>query len=1601
MKEKYQLKNYLVIHFLFVLFILLPCSLFAKDLYWEEPSVLISNESRFPSTVNTDSGSYVFWEDVDSKNNEVWISCRYYTSESSYTENLRFAGPSSYYGDVPDLYSVAPLKNGSVVLAMLESAGKISIFSSSSQGQDFTKTEIQTDITSVAPRLYETSDGKVRLFISTVKNEEFCLFYADSPDGKKWTDFTQFAEGVLNPFTPYQVPFEGGDFIVYQAQTSIMEPRYQLYSVYSNDNGKSWSEPVLLTNQKSLPDSEEKSYLKFSNQRPCLTVFKNKLYIAWQRSSSLNSSIWISELTKTGLVYRTISNISENYSEVGNASRPLFFEFDGELYTEWFDTRSGVENAYIARQNGYDWEEIQILNNKNKNMFPFPMILRHKGEKTLSFIWQQTLANGKYNLGVLFQDISVAPPSFNPVSFREGRRSTLKNVQIQIVFPKDSSGIAGYSYTWGLENTIEPQGVMQFSSKNKTLNLSADEGGIYVLKVRLMDNAGNWSDSSSITYHRDITPPQTPQIIPPDTDGYGFLSSNSFRLKWEPSPDDDVAGYNYRLDYLGSIPSRLAQNKTHKIRLSQEQVYNEIQALQKKYEKALLNNKPLSSRAAVISPATALFSNRRNGVYVLYVSSVDGVGNVSSAASTLLILNKFIPQTYITSAGQEKNSIGELELVINGGGFTYEGTVTEMYIDRDGIEPYDLTLKASDGQFHVVSDSKISRIKIGTNLDEGMYKVLLYHTDRGLYKSGSILEVMQTGTVKIQSDYQYVPEYTYLEAQGHVIKLHHIILIVCAVFFIVGAVFFIISMIKLTKEKKLVQEEINSLISGENMPKLKQKISDSYAKRGSLRTKLVGFTVILLFLVVLGMTMQSGIKMINTQRKTLAEGLQNRIDVFMESITSGAKNFIPAIQDTELALLLEQQSALPEAQFVTVLGVKRESGALPEDDYLDRNSEAIYVWASKDSEIERKIDTSQDFTAAKKGTIAVQDPVMLDIVKKYKDLNLNSVAAEHISAWSEDLKKKSAEYTSIALAMDEVSVERKKSLSDETKLMRSNIDKELRLLSLEYSYSLPGFDAETLDVQNTDYLFFRPVFQYSSLSDKYLIGIIILKVSTEDLIQEINAQRRVVLYAGIVSALVAIGLGILGSLLLASLIVRPIKKLETHLEEVGTLMTKSVRERQRLEKKYIDIKSRDEIGRLGDVVNKMTLSAGAAAYEEFLQQDGKLVQERFIPLLDGEGGRKLPLVKMNEPKLDLFAFYKGDSAVSGDYFDYKKLDEHWYVFIKCDISGHGVPAALLVSVVATKFKDFYYFSNWAYTKQGLNLKKFVSAVNDFIFDLGTRGKFSTINISLYNKDTGALYVCNAGDNKIHIFEKSKRKLKEIVLANTPTAGGVSTDLVEMTAGGYKVEKLQLNPGDVLYLYTDGIDESERLVRNQDFSVRQITRTEHKFNPKTKNDEEIETVDDEKEQFGNERVAQVIEAVLNRRKFVLDKKDNPLSYETLEFDFTDCKGTIDESIIALAAVERVFRLVKFPSVRKDDEIEMEKFLDDFLKKHFNLYKNYCIPVEENTSEASKKNQIGKISRNKADEEKQRQLEDPNVIRYCYISEDKQADDITLIAIRRPD
>lgn len=1578
-------QSFKIISFLILLLASSGTRLFAQHkFYWDSAKTISARDSRFPKSVDYNGKSFVFWEEVDSSTNQIWISARTYYNIAEYQDNIRFAGPFAYSGEVPDIYSAAVSSNGTVIVAVATGDQGIKIYSSKNSTQGFQVHTISSDTQMIAPRVFYSENGKFRLFTSVIQDGEFQLFYADSKDGLSWGSFKKFNPGsnFRNPFLPVSIVNGSSDIVVFQAQSSsnvLNRYSYQLFLTTTRD-GNSWSTPILLTGQNSLPDSDPHNYAAYQNQRPNLIKYKGKIYMAWERTETTSSQIWIAEIGSDGLVNRSAIKLTN----LGNASRAILFEFNDSLYVEWFDTRSGSEKVYLAEKVGEDWEEVCLVDNRYSNMFSTPVVINDSlNRKQLAIIYQQTGSSNSI-VTALMPDFSVQPPKIGSTTYKIGKSSRERNVNYQITFPSDTSGIAGYSYTWGKENQTLPDENTIISAKSKTLNLVAEEDGLYNLIVKVADNAGNWSEPVTISYNRDITPPSSPGFATYEKDDFGFASNNTLEFKWDASPEEDVAGYNYQLEYLGSIPSKFAVNKTHVISESTEQVSQQLQALYEKYSDKITENRKLRPSIQSVAPSSKSFFNRDNGIYRFTVCAVDQVGNVSEPSTILLVLNKYRPQTFVSSAYQTFSAIGEPELVINGGGFTYEGTITKIYIDKDGKAPYDLVLTKKDGDYKVKSDSKITNVLIGNILDEGDYKVGLVHSDRGLYFTKNILQIAKNGTIKIQAEYQQKSKYSFIENNYKLtIAVGAILLALLMAFALLLIIFTVFLLISKSKERKLTIKEIKSLLSGEAMPLITKQNKHHGKRQQSLREKLVAFTIALVILVTLFLSLQNGYNMINTQQETMADALQNKVDVLLESLSSGVKNFLPTENDLELGALPSQKDALSEAKYVTIIG-EHHSELETEDKSL------VYVWATNDPDIEMKVsDYGQNGIIA--GQTKITDPEVLQILKQFE--SLNSGVVEKISDISAQISTYSAQITSLATKNDEDSIIQRNELSDITTRLRQELNNNLAQIANENASSSPMFTHNIIGSSATDYLFYKPVLYRSGSTQNYVHGLVIIQVSIQSLIDELYAEIRTVIISAAIAALTALILGSLGAWILASLIVKPIRKLESQLVDIGVIMTREARERMRLSNKKIEIKSRDEIGHLGEVVNSMTEQLGKAAEDEFLNNDGKKVQSRFVPLQEDGTGGKLPIVKYTEEKLDLFAFYKGDSPVSGDYFDYKKLDDKWYVFIKCDVSGHGVPAALLVSVVATKFKDFYYNSNWTYAKNGINLKKFVSAVNDFIYDLGARGKFSTINISLYNRHTGELYVCNAGDNKIHILDSNTKQLQEITLSDvTPTAGGVPSDMIEMK-GGFKVEKLVLNPGDILYLYTDGIDEAERLVRDFDFTVKQTVKEEKRMNRQTGKEDVITQILDIKEQFGQKRIEDVIQAVMRKQHYILEKQDNPSPADILEFDFSTCQGTLEESIIALAAVERVFRMVKSPQVRQSDEISVENFVDDFLRQHFSLYSKYCTPalssevVEQGTVQGQ--NDIQKLL----------QTENENVKKYAYIQEDKQADDITLIAIRR--
>lgn len=1523
---------------------------FSQDFYWENPVSITQKDSRFPSYGNSENLSCVFWQDIEKNNGSrgnIYISGKVYDASTNSWKLLnKIAGPFPYSGDIPNIFSVAVSDKNTISLAVKSSTDKMTVFTTTDLGENFHSYIFHNSNTDlIAPRIFKTSKNSFILFATEGKEDNFRLMFAKSPDGKQWSDFQIFTptENFENAFVPVLTPFNNKDIVV--CQSSFIENSirsFQLFITETKDDGITWSEAKLISDSPLLNESQH--FINFNNQRPITFNFENELYIAWERNriSSDNSQIYLAKLTED---YINGFKINEKptmiSSGIGNATNHVLFAFKDMLSILWFDARRGTDTIYLAQKNGVLWTESTLSYSGKNSVLPCPLITRNG--KELNVFWQENLRNGSGKIVQLSPDNSVKKPLLKAYSYNTGKKSTAEKVSVKISFQEDSSGIQGYSWIFTHnQNEVPPKEFMEFP-ENNTLTSYATEDGKWYFKVIALDNAGNWSDVSSIMYEKDTTPPSKPKIVYPNIDGNGFVTSNTFKMEWLPGSDldDDIAGYSYSLQYIGSTNPEEAA------------LYQQDLAKAEAFSAENFGIKISPPPAKIMTSSTNnSWRNRDNGLYTFSVSAIDSVGNISESATVKLFLNKYIPYTDITLAKTDADDFGTISLNIYGRGFTYDGNIHTIYIDKDGKAPYDLILKKDTGDFKVVNDRRISGIEL-RDLDEGNYRIGLVHPERGLFMSGKLITVNNFGTVKLGDySYKYVPNWKSIKPKGKfTIDTHKLVLWSTILFLLLGLTFSLRGIIKVTKEGIEIKQEVHQLLTGEIMMKNTNIKATELKKKGvGLRSKIIIFTATLIMMIIALVSVPLGYVMLNNQESTLLNGLYERINVLQESLASGAKTYLPQQNILELSYLPQQSTAIDEANYTTILG-------LPED---GKNTGLNFVWATNDKNILNKIDT-KDLTYGKS---KFADTYIDTLLQRCDELN--TVAQENIGEVAFNISKLTTEAVSLALRTDKASVERREDLQTITRQLTEKLNITLNEYSKGGTSSIPEFNLEKLDRNTTTYTFYKPILYRQGSDQNFVRGLVLTEISTESLIKTIETNQRQILIITAIIAFLALAVGIALATFLASIIIKPIKKLVNQVNLIARTADKT-----KLSNQKIDIKSRDEIGELSQSVNTMTEELVENETNNQFLLGAKDVQRAFIPLdTDNTTGAKLSVGHMETGNSKLFCYYQGAKGVSGDYFDCKKIDEKHYAIIKCDVSGKGANAALIAAIVATLFKD--YFNTWTYKKDKYELSKLAYKINDAVESLNLKGKFAAYTLCIFNTETNDFYFCNAGDNIINYFEAATKKKKTVILPETPPAGPFPSFMIEMK-NGYPVEKIHLEKNDVLFLFTDGIEEAKRLYKNE-FSE------DVKFKPSTNiqiNDKDDKNAVDG-EEMGPERVAEIIEKVFAKETYILQKEKNPMEKypEELSFDFSSCEGSPEEVVMALVAVEKVFRMYKMPSPTDFETVTVDKKVDAFLEKYFDQYNYYC----SNKKEHPKKDYVDEY------------------IIYEKLLEDEQFDDLTIIALK---
>ena len=467
--------------------------------------------------------------------------------------------------------------------------------------------------------------------------------------------------------------------------------------------------------------------------------------------------------------------------------------------------------------------------------------------------------------------------------------------------------------------------------------------------------------------------------------------------------------------------------------------------------------------------------------------------------------------------------------------------------------------------------------------------------------------------------------------------------------------------------------------------------------------------------------------------------------------------------------------------------------------------------------------------------------------------------------------------------------------------------------------SFPPFNAKKPDAKTASYLFFAPV---ASIEDESAnLGCVIVELSASKMIETMRADRKSLFLRLAATLGIAVLIGAVGAFQLFDIVALPLRRMARHAEAIRATDDMSLLQNIEIAvPNKASASSNDEIRQIAVALNEMTQALADAADREKELTVGKEMQKMLIPLETDSLGRKLAHGGRKTKKADFFGYYEAANGVSGDYFDYLRLDANNYAIIKCDVAGSGISAALVMVEIAAIFKDF--FSAWSADDDNEALSDLAAKINDLIEARNSKGLFVALMLSLFNSESGRLCLCSAGDTVAHIFDASTGKLEDYLLCESPAAG-IFPSYVINGGIGFITEELTLKKGDVLFLYTDGISEAKRFFRDEGFKPAENESGE---------DGEILT---------EERVAKIIEAVFSKGAFTLKKQNNPEGEEKeYRFDFSTCEGTIEEAVTALVSVEKVFRMYKAPDFTDADTVQNYRLIDSFLQKHFAQYDEYC-------------------------------------------------------------
>lgn len=333
-------------------------------------------------------------------------------------------------------------------------------------------------------------------------------------------------------------------------------------------------------------------------------------------------------------------------------------------------------------------------------------------------------------------------------------------------------------------------------------------------------------------------------------------------------------------------------------------------------------------------------------------------------------------------------------------------------------------------------------------------------------------------------------------------------------------------------------------------------------------------------------------------------------------------------------------------------------------------------------------------------------------------------------------------------------------------------------------------ESKTLEGYSDDYGHMLNGYRVVFDSDDNAVGLICVEVDINRINSELSDYVRIVIMIALILTAVIISLYYFN---IERYLIRPILNIAESSDSFVKEMQNNT-EPEKLVYNEVSVRSGSELGLLA--TNVKSLADGVASYMTSLKKETS-ERERIsteLSLATQIQAAMLPHVFPPYPErheFDIFATMEPAKEVGGDFYDFFFIDDDHLCLVMADVSGKGIPAALFMMISKTILQSC--------AMLGVSAGEILTKTNEAFCSNNQVDMFVTVWLGILEISTGKMTCANAG----HEYPAIKRKDGSFELFKDKHGIAIGA----MDGVKYKEYTLQFEPGDKLFVYTDGVPEA--------------------------------------------------------------------------------------------------------------------------------------------------------------------------------------------------